>query len=369
MIKINFDEYKEKKQYLLLFDILIKEVHHNKDIFLEDINITPSSYRRAKITEQNIGRNIVDKLCNYFDIKQLSNEEIDNYQVYLNKIYYEYYYNISNNCTYICGKIDELINEKNLFYPIFLLFKLLFLLVDTKNKNIIINENEYLFNEVMKYKSFYNNYLKDILNHIEILYDKNFYNKKIYLDSKNGITYSIVSDKYLEAEKYIECLYYAAKAKDIFLLDENYKRISYINLNIMSCYCYLNNFDKYYQMAYTQYFSLNSFNDYSEIKDLTDKHFAISMIALKKYQELEYYFKNKTDITFTEMICLLISRFNINKQKYQSYYTNIAEVLKNDKRYEVLNIINDYLITNDKKSLRKLKEGVQKNLIYVLKNI
>ena len=93
------------------------------------------------------------------------------------------------------------------------------------------------------------------------------------------------------------------------------------------------------------------------------------MIALKKYQELEYYFKNKTDITFTEMICLLISRFNINKQKYQSYYTNIAEVLKNDKRYEVLNIINDYLITNDKKSLRKLKEGVQKNLIYVLKNI
>ena len=54
MLKIKFDEYKENKQYLLLFDVLIKKEHNNKDLFLEDIDITPSSYRRAKSTEQNI---------------------------------------------------------------------------------------------------------------------------------------------------------------------------------------------------------------------------------------------------------------------------------------------------------------------------
>ena len=368
MLKIKFDEYKENKQYLLLFDVLIKKEHNNKDLFLEDIDITPSSYQRAKSTEQNIGKNIVDKLCEYFNIKKVSVEEVEKYQIYLNKIYYDYYYNINSNCSYVCGKINELINEKNLFYPIFLLFKLLFLLIDSKNKNIIINENEYLFYEVISYKGFYNEDLKDVLNHIEILYDKEFTNKKVYLDSKNGITYSIISNKYLEAEKYIECLYYADKAKDIFLKDENYKRIAYINQNIMSSYCYLNNFEKYYQMAYTQFFSLNSFGDYSEIKDQTDKHFAISMIGLKKYQELEYFYKNKLDITFTEMICLLISRYYTNIKEYYRYYSNMADVLKDDERLEVLNIIDKYLKTNDKKELKKINKGIQKNLIYILKN-
>lgn len=368
MIKINFDDYKENKQYLLLFDYLIKQESQNKDLFLEDINITPSSYRRAKVTEQNIGNVIVNKLCEYFNIKKVTPSEVDKYQVYLNKIYYDYYYNINNNCTFICGKLDELINERNLFYPIFLLFKLLFTLISNKSQNIIINENEYLFNEVMKYKTFYNNDLKDLLLHIEILYDKDFNNKKIYLDSKNGITYSIISNKYLESEKYIECLYYANKAKEIFLKDENYKRIAYININIMSCYCYLNNYKKYYEMAYTQFFSLHSFNDFSMIRDITDKHFAISMIALNKYEELNQFFKSKSDITFTEMICLLISRYYINFDEFQRYLNTMEEVLKGDERLEILNIINKYLINNDKKQLKKLKNGIHENLIYVLKN-
>ena len=88
MLKIKFDEYKENKQYLLLFDVLIKKEHNNKDLFLEDIDITPSSYRRAKSTEQNIGKNIVDKLCEYFNIKKVSVEEVEKYQIYLNKIYF-----------------------------------------------------------------------------------------------------------------------------------------------------------------------------------------------------------------------------------------------------------------------------------------
>lgn len=366
MIKIKLEQYKENKQYLLLFDILIKQVANNKDIFLEDLNITPSSYRRAKQTEQVIGDNIVHILCDYFDIKKPSVLEIDKYEMFINKIYYEYYYNLNNNSIYILGKLDELINENNLMYPIFLLFKLLFTLINDNNQSIIINENEYLYEQVIKYKSFYNDELQDVLNHVEILFDKEFQNKKIYLDNKNGITYSVVSSKYLQANKYIESLYYAQKAKEIFINDENYKRVAYINFNIMSCYCNLNNFEKYYNLAHTQYFSLSSFNDYSDARDLSAKHYAISLVANKYYQEIEYFFKNKTDVTFTEVVCLLIARFNLNKEEYQKYYTNVKEVLKDDERLETLEKIKNYLINNDKKQLKKIKEGIHKNLIYVL---
>lgn len=369
MIKISLEDYKYNKQYLLLFDILIKQEYTNKDIYLENLNITPSSYRRAKISEQSIGENIVYKLCDEFNIKQVSKNQIEQYEMFINKIYYDYYYNLNNNNIYVLGKLDELINDKNLMYPIFLLFKLLFSLIVNTNKNIIINENQYLFDEVMKYKSYYIDQLKDVLSHVEILYDKEFKNKKIFLDSNNGITYSVVSSKYLENDQYIECLYYAQKAKEIFLKDENYKRIANINFNIMQCYCYLNNFEKYYEMAYTQYFSNNSFNEINEIKEMSDKHFAISMIALNKYDEIEYYLKNKIDITFTEVLCLLIARFNICKQEYKKYYHNIKDVLLGDQRLEILETINAYLVKNDKKKLKKLKNiKLQENLLYVLKN-
>ena len=248
MIKINLEQYKENKQYLLLFDILIKEVANNKDIFLEDLNITPSSYRRAKTSEQIIGEHIVNRLSQYFNYKTISKDEIDKYQLFINKIYTEYYYSLNNNTLYILGKLDEMINENNLLYPIFILFKLLFNLISNNNQTIINNENEYLYEQVIKYKPFYNEDLLDVLAHVEVLFDKDFVNKKIFLDNKNGITYLVVSNKYLQASKYIESLYYAQKAKEIFVNDENYKKIAYTNLNIMSCYCYLNNYQKYYDL-------------------------------------------------------------------------------------------------------------------------
>lgn len=368
MIKINLEQYKENKQYLLLFDILIKEVANNKDIFLEDLNITPSSYRRAKTSEQAIGKHIVDRLSQYFSYKTLTKGEIDKYELFINQIYTEYYYSLNNNTLYILGKLDEMINEYNLLYPIFILFKLLFNLVSNNNQTIITNENEYLYEKVTKYKSFYNEDLLDVLAHVEVLFDKDFVNKKIFLDNKNGITYLVVSNKYLQANKYIESLYYAQKAKEIFLSDENYKKIAYTNLNIMSCYCNLNNYQKYYDLAHTQYHSLKSFNDYGDLEENSSKNYAISLLAVNKYKELENVFKQKVDISFTEVICLLIAKYNINLDDYQKYYYNLQDVLKNDERLEILNIINKFLQEKDRKILKTINKGIHNNLLYVLKN-
>lgn len=180
MIKIDLKAYKENKQYLILFDILIKNVAKNKDIFLEDLDITPSSYRRAKVSEQTIGEHIVNKLSTFFNYKTITKEEVEKYELFINKIYTEYYYSLNSNTLYILGKLDELINENNLFYPIFLLFKLLFNLISNNNQTIINNENEYLYEQVIKYKPFYNEDLLDVLVHVEVLFDKDFTNKKYF---------------------------------------------------------------------------------------------------------------------------------------------------------------------------------------------
>ena len=210
--------------------------------------------------------------------------------------------------------------------------------------------------------------LLDVLAHVEVLFDKDFVNKKIFLDNKNGITYLVVSNKYLQASKYIESLYYAQKAKEIFVNDENYKKIAYTNLNIMSCYCYLNNYQKYYDLAHTQYHSLNSFNDYSELEENSSKHYAISLISLKKYKELDIIFKQKAAISFTEVICLLIAKYNINFNDYKKYYLSLQDVLENDERIEVLNSINKFLQEKDKKILKTINKYINNNLLYVLKN-
>ena len=56
MKKIHLDIYKETRQYLYLFDVLMKDEIINKDYFLADLGINPGSYRRAKVTEQKIGK-------------------------------------------------------------------------------------------------------------------------------------------------------------------------------------------------------------------------------------------------------------------------------------------------------------------------
>ena len=68
MKKIDLSLYKTYKPYFVYFDILIKKVSSNKDSFLEEIYLSPSSYRRAKNEGSKIGKQLTIDLCNYFNI-------------------------------------------------------------------------------------------------------------------------------------------------------------------------------------------------------------------------------------------------------------------------------------------------------------
>ena len=62
MYKIDLSDYKSTKYYFYLFDIMIKEKSIRKEELLMDNKISPSTYRRCRQLEQNIGFVIVEKL-------------------------------------------------------------------------------------------------------------------------------------------------------------------------------------------------------------------------------------------------------------------------------------------------------------------
>ena len=67
MKDIKLSEYQNTSIYFHLFDVVIKNKNLNKDEFLISIGISPSSYRRARKSEQAIGKEIVKILADYFN--------------------------------------------------------------------------------------------------------------------------------------------------------------------------------------------------------------------------------------------------------------------------------------------------------------
>lgn len=359
MNKIDLKDYLQNKQYLLLFDIIIKKNVPNKDIFLESIDISPSTYRRSKTIEQKKGKKIINTLCNYFEMKTVTNEEVMQAEIYLNKLYYDYYYKLTNNYTYIIGKLNDKISNNNVLYPIYMLFKLLFIL--ESNNSIILYETRYLYEEVSQYKQFYNNQLIEILNYIELFYD----NKLFDINSNNGLVYYANGLKHLHNQKYIESLYYITNAKQVFITEENYKRVMDCNKIILEDLCYLKNYNQYNELASNLFFSTKE-NDESYY--IFSKHYAISLIALQQYKEIKYIYSNISNITTTEILCLLIAKKNIDNNEYNKYYSDVLNLLEGNSKVEVIETINEYLKTNNNKLLQKIPHKICDELIYVLTN-
>ena len=370
MNKIKLEEYKQNKQYLYLFDILIKEVASNRDFFLEELDIAPSSYRRAKISEHNISKQYIYKLSNYFGYKTVKENEIERYQIFLNEIYNNFYYRIDNKFTYLIGKLEECISEKNLFKPIFMLFKLLLTSSKDNNYSIIRNENLYLLEDLKKYRLFFNTEMNEILDYIELLFEESIENKNYNLNEKSALFYSVLASKYCEKNESLISLFYATKAKDKYYLDANYKRLANLEFTIMTCYCNMKNYDKYYELAYKQYFNFKNLNNSIKEYSLSKMHLAISMLTLNKYKDILYMFNDINDISFSELVCVLIAQYKVNKKDYYNLYNHLLQNSRNSMQKNNLDIINKYIENKDKKSLKNLSENsVLSNLLKILKEI
>lgn len=75
MKDIKLSEYQNTSIYFYLFDAIIKNKNLNKDEFLISIGISPTSYRRARKSEQAIGHEIIKILADYFNYRLLTHDE------------------------------------------------------------------------------------------------------------------------------------------------------------------------------------------------------------------------------------------------------------------------------------------------------
>ena len=110
-MNFNLSEYSKSMRQLLVFDVLIKEEVLNKDAFLSDLIISPTSYRRAKIKEQNVGNEIVLKLAKHFKIRLVSEKYIKRLEKLISKIYFDINYRVTDRHEQYLEEMNKLSNQ------------------------------------------------------------------------------------------------------------------------------------------------------------------------------------------------------------------------------------------------------------------
>lgn len=369
MHQISLQVYKESKQYLGLLEIIMKNQGLNKDEFLLSHKISPTSFRRARSSEQRVGVEIIEKLSKIFDYRVHTEEEIDQIEILVNQIYNEVYFKIYDNFDFFYEKIENELNNKSILFPILNLFKLFLLLNENKQRKDILMENQELFNDLQKYVSFYNQDLKEIYEIVKIQFLKDIPSEYMQKEYQNGLIYFSLASKYNFNKDFIASLYFADKARKIFLQEDNFLRIFFLNLICMHNYNSLGNYKKSYELASNQLLSMKSLGISSFIQTTTELHLVIAHLGLRNYEKVIELLSNKEVYQSTEVYSLLIAEFVVDKKGYQELYTS---ALRDNQNREgdlyIIQTLNSFLLKRDKNNLMKLeKSNMREMLVKILK--
>ncbi len=365
MKNFNFKIYKSTKIYFTFYDIFIKEQGISKKDIFDKLYISNSSYRRARESEQKVGKLIIKELSNYYKLQIPSEVLVDKVEELSNKIYYNMYYKIFDSFDKDLNYINELLAKNNLLFPVLKLLKL-FLLKNQSDSLTKIYDNYYpLFIEVKPYYNFFNDDLKEIYEMIDIFFDQKFDILKVWnKDFSNPLFYQIICAKCKLENNYIGTIFFGTKANLIYEKDYNFKRMFGINRNIMGSLLKLENYEECYKLSSKQLLSIQALK-YSEYEVRAALSFKIvSLLGMNRFNEIIREIKNLTDINLNLLTCLLISLYKTDIDKYESYYKEniVNAVIPNDFQ-EYLNILDNYLKTSNKKLLL----GIEKyNIMSVL---
>ena len=353
MNEINLSIYKENQIYFYMFDVLIKNTNSNKEEFLESIYISPSSYRRAKLEGKKIGNQLIKELCDYFKLKTFNIELIEEVENKLNEIYFAMYYKIYDSYEIYLEWLENMINEKYIFFPILKLFKLFLLLNHyAKGPLDMINENENLFEEIKKYKNFYNENILEVFEIIETVNLKEIDKEILSKNYTNElICFGLASRCNLKG-RLIESIYFAGIAKKKFIEAENYKRVYYTNLILLSSYNMLCRFEEAYELAKKQVLSLNSIGNKEFEYRSSERSYLTACVGLCKFKEVIESLEKKDVLEVSEVCLLLISQYQIDKKEY----IEILKSLENESTKELFLLLDNFLKTKDKKIIEKLEK-------------
>lgn len=371
MNRISLNEYKGTVIYFHFFDAYIKLFEKGKEVIFNELHINNSSYRRCREKEQGVGPEIITKLANYYNLIELEDEEIDDYEIYLNDLYSKIYYKDNKDFEKNLDKLDEIINKKNILFPIFKLMKLLMLLNSKKSVEQVYNENLEDYNYLKRFHFFFKNELKTIINTVSLFFENDSENCEWNYDFKNAFAYQILSSKCYKDQKYVEAIFYATKANDILLSDYNYKRIITVNNIIMRSLLYIGNYEQCMAVSTKQMKSLIALGITGYDMLAAESSLNMSLLGLGKYSEVIYNISSQENVDISDITILLIANYLINKQEYRKYYSEfIADNEFNDDTIKYLNTLSYYFTHRDKKMLKTFqKYQISGILIRILKNM
>ena len=233
MYKINLNDYKSSMKYFNFFDVQIKKLDIDKEDFLRDNNISPSTYRKCRNFYQKGGSTIIKKLCEIFNVKYVDETFIIDLENKINKIYHKIYYKIRNSFDEDLDYLNNLLKENNIMKPIVQLIKLELLANFPIDINKFIRENENIYNEIKKYSQFLNEDLLEILDNLSFVFEKDIPEKALMKNYKNSLAYFSLASRLCDEERYAESIFMAKKAETILIEEKNYKRLLHLNTKIM----------------------------------------------------------------------------------------------------------------------------------------
>lgn len=364
MKKFDLSVYKSSKPYFDLLDVYIKEQGIRKESFLIEIGVTPSSYRKCRKGELNIGHEIVGIIARKFSFKVPSDEFLDELEKFTNKVYKNIYYKNFRTYKEDMEYIDNMLSENYIIFPMFKLLKLFMIAASNEDVSKIQNNNRELYDEVALYQTFFEYGINDLFEIIYLVFTDTISKDHWIKNYKNGMAYFVLSTRSYLDGRYIESIFYGDKCKKMLFEDGNVNRLFYLNNTIMSSLIYVENYEECADMAFRQLASLESINFQEKFQFTMSKKFRIlALLGEKKYDLIKEENINNFDMTLTELVCMIIAMYlKNNKDKkyfeYEKYYEEL-EVDTLPEEYSVPIKLVDQMLKNKSKG---------KKIVPMLKN-
>lgn len=368
MFTISLKQYSETKYYFLLFDVLLKKVNITKEVFLKEAGISPSSYRKARTIEQNVGEKIISQLCTSLNYKNVDRKFIDDFEEFINNIYFNVYYKVYKTYDEDLKKLDELLKENYILFPIIKLIKLFMVANSHIESDEFITKYKEEFLELKKYTDFFNEDLLEIYDILSLLFEPVLPESLLFKTFKNSLVYYSIVSRLCKDKRFVECLFISKKAEEILVKERNYKRLLYLNIKVMYSLSAIHSYQECYELANMQLYTLQSFVNTEFEFNNTIKHLVIASIALKKYSTIENVLMNKKNIYIMELCCLLIAKYHTDNDEYTNMFNYYQKALKKEEDIYAITCIDSYLKNKDKKDLSKLENiNILDTLIYAIK--
>lgn len=351
---IKLTEYKDPAIYMNFFDVVIKKVAVNRDIYLEDLDISPTTYKRVKNHESKRGILIIEKLAEHFNYKIPTNEFIDELEENFNKIYHNVYYKIETEYENDLNYLDELLKENYIIYPTIELMKLFVLFHSPLDTKVKFERNKELFDSVKTYLSFYNNDLLELYELFNILLSDDIDTKSLVRDYKNELCYSALASNLFRKDRFIDCLFLSEKIKKQYIKDENYKRIFPINLNIIACYNSLEEYESAYELSRKQILTLDSIGTVLFYRDAAEYHYLVACFGLGKYNEVISIIDKMEKQKMKNTLMVLVSKYKVDINLYlETYEYYLSSELSDTYRY-FINLLHDIMYLGKYEKINEL---------------